>query len=93
MLALPVAAALVFSLLAMMALFFGGNAEADTDTPAVEDRGQTWELKVSFGFSEEASLYAAHVVPWSTAVEAATGGRVTIKALRERGIGQGRPAI
>ncbi len=79
LLAVPIAVALVFGLLNLMALTDGGNSEASSGIPVVKDVGQTWELKVSFGFSEEASLYTAHVVPWSKAVEAATHGRVSIK--------------
>jgi TRAP-type C4-dicarboxylate transport system substrate-binding protein len=79
LLSLSVVSALVFVLLLLLALTLGGHTAEGSQTPVVQDTGQTWELKVSFGFSEEASLYAAHLAPWSKAVEAATGGRVTIK--------------
>jgi TRAP-type C4-dicarboxylate transport system substrate-binding protein len=78
LLTLSVVSASVFATLLLLALTVGGNAEGGSRTPVVQDTGQTWELKVSFGFKEEASLYAAHVAPWSKAVEAATDGRVTI---------------
>jgi TRAP-type C4-dicarboxylate transport system substrate-binding protein len=79
LLAVPMAAALAFGILALVAFTSGGNTDASSATSSVEDVGQIWELDLSFGFSEEASLYAAHVVPWSKAVEAATDGRVRIK--------------
>jgi TRAP-type C4-dicarboxylate transport system substrate-binding protein len=79
LLALSVVSASACVLLLLLALTLGGNAEGDSQTPVAQDTGQVWQLKVSFGFSEEASLYAGHVLPWSKAVEAATNGRVTMK--------------
>jgi TRAP-type C4-dicarboxylate transport system substrate-binding protein len=79
LLALSVAAALVFGFLPLLALSFAGDSEADSGSSVVEDVGQTWELNISFGFTEDASLYVAHVLPWSKAVEAATDGRVTTR--------------
>jgi len=57
------------------------TTEAPTTTTAagVEDTGQTWELKFSYGVPTQASLYSAYLVPWAEAVTAATNGRVTIE--------------
>lgn len=63
-----------------------GTADTGTDTttpettaPAVEDTGQAWELKFSYGVPSASSLSVGCLLPWAAAVEEATGGRVTIE--------------
>jgi TRAP-type C4-dicarboxylate transport system substrate-binding protein len=51
----------------------------ETTAAGVEDTGQTWELKFSYGVPTQASLYSAYLVPWAEAISKATDGRVTIK--------------
>ena len=51
----------------------------ETTAAGVEDTGQTWKLKFSYGVPTQASLYAAYLVPWAEAVSKATDGRVTIE--------------
>jgi TRAP-type transport system periplasmic protein len=62
----------------------GGEAttvsEATTTTvKTVEDTGQTWKLKFSYGIPSASSLALGYIKPWADAVTAATNGRVTIE--------------
>jgi len=56
-----------------------GSETTETTAPAVEDTGQTWDLKFSYGVPAASSLGQAYMKPWADAVEEATGGRVTIE--------------
>lgn len=51
----------------------------ETTAAGVEDTGQTWNLKFSYGVPKQASLYSAYLVPWAEAVTKATDGRVKIE--------------
>lgn len=51
----------------------------ETTVAGVEDKGQTWDLKFSYGVPTQASLYSAYLVPWAEAVTKATDGRVKIE--------------
>ncbi len=55
------------------------TAATETTAPPVEDTGQTWDLKFSYGVPSAASLSVACLLPWAAAVEEATGGRVQIE--------------
>jgi TRAP-type C4-dicarboxylate transport system substrate-binding protein len=55
----------------------------EATAPAVEDTGQTWELKFSYGIPSAASLSVGAILPWCKAVTEATDGRVTFKHYAE----------
>ncbi len=56
-----------------------GTETTETTAATVEDTGQTWDLKFSYGVPSAASLSVGCLLPWAAAVEEATGGRVTIE--------------
>lgn len=73
--------ALVLGLVTVLSACGGGKSDDTTATTAkpVEDTGQTWNLKFSYGVPSAASLSLAYIRPWADAVQEATGGRVTIE--------------
>jgi TRAP-type C4-dicarboxylate transport system substrate-binding protein len=62
------------------------GGEASPSPTAVEDTGQTWDLKFSYPTPERASLVGAYLVPWTDEVTAATDGRVTITHYSENSL-------
>jgi TRAP-type C4-dicarboxylate transport system substrate-binding protein len=86
---------LVLGLVAMLAACGGDETETtgttgtettgtetsatETTVAPVEDTGQTWNLKFSYGVPSASSLSVACLLPWAAAVEEATGGRVKIE--------------
>jgi TRAP-type C4-dicarboxylate transport system substrate-binding protein len=66
----------------------GGDDEpaAEESAAAVEDTGQTWDLKFSYPTPERASLVPAYLVPWSEAVTMATDDRVKITHYAENSL-------
>jgi C4-dicarboxylate-binding protein DctP len=76
--------ALVVGLVGLVAVSCGGGEETTTTVPpaptsTVADTGQNYEFIFSHAMSPMASLYSAYLVPWATAVQAGSNGRVTIK--------------
>lgn len=77
---------LVIGLMAVMAAC-GGEETTDTESAAaVEDTGQTWDLKFSYPTPERASLVGAYLVPWTEEVTTATDGRVKITHYAENSL-------
>ena len=66
----------------------GGDDEpaAEESAAAVEDTGQTWDLKFSYPTPERASLVPAYLVPWTEAVTMATDDRVKITHYAENSL-------
>ena len=76
--------ALVVGLVGLVAVSCGGGEETTTTVPpapttTVADTGQNYEFIFSHAMSPMASLYSTYLVPWMTAVQAGSNGRVTIK--------------
>ena len=54
------------------------NHDTISNTTAVADTGQTWNLKFSYHTPPQASLVSTYLKPWTAAIEQATNGRVKI---------------
>ena len=79
---------LVIGLMSVMAACGGDDTTSDAteSAAAVEDTGQTWDLKFSYPTPERASLVPAYLVPWSEEVTAATDGRVKMTHYAENSL-------
>jgi TRAP-type C4-dicarboxylate transport system substrate-binding protein len=67
----------------------GDDTATTTDTEsaaAVEDTGQTWDLKFSYPTPERASLVGAYLVPWTAEITAVTDDRVKITHYAENSL-------
>jgi len=76
------AVALVVGLVAVVAVSCGTTEETTTTvapTTTVADTGANYEFTFSHAMNPAASLYSAYLVPWMTAVQAGSNGRITIK--------------
>ena len=59
---------------------------AEECAAAVEDTGQTWDLKFSYPTPERASLVGAYLVPWTESITGATTNRVKITHYAENSL-------
>ena len=62
------------------------TSDASESAAAVEDTGQTWDLKFSYPTPERASLVPAYLVPWTEEITTATDGRVKITHYAENSL-------
>jgi len=69
----------VLLVLALALGLVGTLAACGGEAGPVEDTGQTWDLKFSYGVPSAASLSVGCLRPWAAAVEEATDGRVSIE--------------
>jgi TRAP-type C4-dicarboxylate transport system substrate-binding protein len=78
--------ALVVSFATVLAACGDDEPAAEESAAAVEDTGQTWDLKFSYPTPERASLVPAYLVPWTEAVTMATDDRVQITHYAENSL-------
>jgi TRAP-type C4-dicarboxylate transport system substrate-binding protein len=77
---------LVVSFATVLAACGDDEPAAEESAAAVEDTGQTWDLKFSYPTPERASLVPAYLVPWTEAVTMATDDRVQITHYAENSL-------
>jgi TRAP-type C4-dicarboxylate transport system substrate-binding protein len=78
---------LVIGLMLTLAACGGDDTATDEESAAaVEDTGQTWDLKFSYPTPERASLVPAYLVPWTEAITAATDERIKITHYAENSL-------
>jgi TRAP-type C4-dicarboxylate transport system substrate-binding protein len=78
---------LVIGLMLTLAACGGDDTATDEESAAaVEDTGQTWDLKFSYPTPERASLVPAYLVPWTEELTTATDGRVAITHYAENSL-------